>query len=109
MVASAITMSEPGAAILRSATSKLFSVVSSFPLCDGDPAFMSTDPSTRIDHAARHREAIEALANDTAMPLNEVELVYEAELASLRTWASVNDFVPLFAARRTRDRLRRRR
>lgn len=70
---------------------------------------MSTDPSTRIDQTGKHREAIEALAQDTETPLNEVELVYEAELTSLRTWASVNDFVPLFAARRTRDRLRSRR
>jgi hypothetical protein len=70
---------------------------------------MSNESSTRINSAAKHREAIEALAQDTDTPLNEVELVYEAELATLRTWASVNDFVPLFAARRTRDRLRRRR
>jgi hypothetical protein len=70
---------------------------------------MNAEPSTQINPATKHREAIEALAVDTHTPLNEVELVYEAELASLRAWAVVNDFVPLFAARRTRDRLRRRR
>lgn len=70
---------------------------------------MSIDIGTHVDHTARHREAIEALAQDTHTPLNEVELVYETELALLRAWARINDFVALFAARRTRDRLLRRR
>jgi len=58
--------------------------------------------------AANHREAIEALAEDTATPLDEVVAVYEAALAELKSWARVNDFVALFAARRTRDQLLRR-
>ena len=102
-------MSAGDAGILPAATSQLSPSFSPSCFVTAIPPFMSIDPSTHIDHAARHREAIEALAQDTHTPLNEVELVYEAELASLRTWASVNDFVPLFAARRTRDRLRSRR
>jgi len=69
---------------------------------------MTTQPSAHAVQAASHQEAIEALANDTDLTFDEVRQVYEAELADLKAWARVSDFVALFAARRTRDRLRQR-
>jgi hypothetical protein len=65
----------------------------------------STQALSPDEQVANQRETIEALAEDTATPVDEVVLVYEAELASLKEWARVGDFVELFATRRTRDRL----
>jgi hypothetical protein len=65
----------------------------------------STQPLPQDEQIATQREIIETLAQDTATPVDEVVLVYEAELASLKEWASVSDFVELFATRRTRNRL----
>jgi hypothetical protein len=52
-----------------------------------------------------HLRAIRALAAEFGQPVGEVAEVYESEVARLELNAKVADFVALFAARRTRDRL----
>ena len=62
----------------------------------------SDDP---VDTARLQRDAIEALAAESGQPVSVVAGVYEAEVARLREDARILDFVPLFAARRTRETL----
>lgn len=54
------------------------------------------------DEAKRHEVAIEALAQESGEAVGVVAEVYHAEFARLSRVARVHDFVPLFAARRTR-------
>ena len=49
------------------------------------------------------RNAIEALARETARPISEVKEIYEGEFARLRADARITDYLILFASRRTRD------
>ncbi len=58
---------------------------------------------------AVHRDAIAELVESTKQPLTEVEQIYEAEFTRLRSSARVTDYLVLFAVRRTRDALTRRR
>ena len=57
------------------------------------------------DDAKLTRDAIEALATESGQPVSVVAGVYEAEIARLREDARIRDFIPLFAARRTREAL----
>lgn len=63
-----------------------------------------------LDHSdsaepARHREAIEALAEELSRPLDEVKDAYESEFARLKQTAKVTDYLALFASRRAREAL----
>lgn len=64
---------------------------------------------SEIDHEETSRNAIEALARETARPIDEVKEVYESELARLSADARITDYLILFASRRTRDALVHRR
>jgi hypothetical protein len=57
------------------------------------------------DEQATCLGAIEELAQQTNRPFAEVKEVYEVEFARLKIDARVTDYLPLFASRRTRDRL----
>ena len=59
------------------------------------------------DEHASTLDAIEALAEETNRPFAEVQQIYEAELARLKSDARIMDYVPLFASRRTRASLMR--
>ena len=52
---------------------------------------------------------IESLAAETHRSVPEVKPVYEAELRNLKAEARITDYVALFAVRRTREALLRRR
>jgi hypothetical protein len=61
------------------------------------------------DEAAVNVGAIAALAEETHQPMPIVKRVFEAEYARLKSGARVTDYLVLFACRRTRDALARRR
>ena len=54
-------------------------------------------------------DLIESLAAETHRSVPEVKPVYEAELRNLKAEARITDYVALFAVRRTREALLRRR
>ena len=57
------------------------------------------------DEPAKHREAIEALAQELSCPVSEAKDAYESELARLKEIARVTDYLALFASRRAREAL----
>jgi Protein of unknown function (DUF3562) len=59
------------------------------------------------DEQANSLGAIEALAQETNRPFAEVKQVYEVELAQLKSYARITDYLLLFASRRARARLSR--
>jgi len=61
-----------------------------------------------MDEVELQQDAIAALADECGQPIGVVAEVYRAEFARLKEGARVHDFVPLFAARRTRAVLARR-
>ena len=60
------------------------------------------------DEPAKHRDVIEALAQELSCPLSEAKDAYESELARLKQTAKVTDYLALFASRRAREALARR-
>jgi hypothetical protein len=56
--------------------------------------------------ASAHRDAIEALIEETRLPAEVVRDVYERELGALKDSARVKDFLVLFTVRRAREALR---
>ena len=64
-----------------------------------DSVEAATDPE-------REHHAISELAGESGRPLDVVAAVYRAELARLKEDASIHDFLPVLAARRTREALR---
>lgn len=59
--------------------------------------------------ASLHRRAIESLAQQEQAPVDDVRMVYEAELESMKSYARVEQFLPTLARRRALAVLRRRR
>lgn len=57
------------------------------------------------DEPAKHREAIEALAEELSRPVSEVKDAYESEFARLKQGARVTDYLALFASRKAREAL----
>lgn len=57
------------------------------------------------DEPAKHRDAIEALAEELSRPVSEVKDAYESEFARLKQGARVTDYLALFASRRAREAL----
>jgi hypothetical protein len=57
------------------------------------------------DEPAKHRDAIEALAEELSFPVSEVKDAYESEFARLKQTARVTDYLALFASRRAREAL----
>jgi len=56
---------------------------------------------------APHVLAIESLAAELHMPVEDVWRAYEKQLAGLKMSARVHEFLPVFAMRKTRATLRR--
>ena len=69
---------------------------------------MQTHDEPQEDDAKKHELAIEAIAQESGETIGVVAEVYRTEFARLAQVARVPDFVPLFAARRTRAVLMRR-
>ena len=59
------------------------------------------------DEHALSAEALEALAQETRRPIDDVKRIFERELAYLKRDARVRDYLLLFASRRTRESLMR--
>lgn len=57
---------------------------------------------------AVHQVAIEEIAQQVAQPVASVMAIYDGEYARLKADARIMDYLPLFAARRTREALLRR-
>jgi hypothetical protein len=65
--------------------------------------------STPPGPAARADPPVEALAREFELPLDEVRRLYERTRAELDSGAHVHHYVPIFAVRKMRELLRRRR
>lgn len=50
----------------------------------------------------QHRRAIESVARDVQRPIEEIQPLYESELADLRREARVKDFLSVLACRYVR-------
>jgi hypothetical protein len=61
------------------------------------------------DEEALHLFAIETLAQETKQPVASVKSVYETEFVRLESGARVRDYLALFASRRARESLLRKR
>ena len=55
--------------------------------------------------AAPGRDAVHRLAKQTKRPIEEVQAVYERELAALSKDAKVTTYIPVIAYRQARERL----
>ena len=61
------------------------------------------------DHSkGSHQRAIEFLAQESQVPMNEVAQLYEDERAELEVGARITGFLTLFAIRNVREMLRQR-
>jgi hypothetical protein len=70
----------------------------------------SVEPLVDLDRSdseepAKHRDAIEAIAEELSRPVSEVKDAYESEFARLKKTARVTDYLALFASRRAREAL----
>lgn len=59
-----------------------------------------------IQGRAQHDPAIEFLAKESRRPFNDVQSLYDAELAKLAIGARISAFIPIFAFRLVRELLR---
>jgi hypothetical protein len=57
---------------------------------------------------ALHQRAIQELAQEVNQPIAGVKVVYEGELARLKSDATITEYLPLFASRRAHEALLRR-
>jgi len=55
---------------------------------------------------SKHAAAIDALARESQVPVEEVEALYRIECAHLEVAARITTYVPVIASRRVRARLR---
>lgn len=62
----------------------------------------TTDPSFEV----KHRRYVETLAQEARRPVEDVDVIYTKVMADLEGSAHVKDFVPIFAWREVRSRLR---
>jgi hypothetical protein len=58
---------------------------------------------------SHHQRAIEFLAHESQVPINEVAQLYEDELADLNMGARITAFLGIFTFRNVRETLRKRR
>lgn len=60
------------------------------------------------DHSkgSHQQRAIELLAQESQVPINEVAQLYEDERAGLEVGARITGFLPIFAIRKVREMLR---
>ncbi len=66
--------------------------------------------TTTIDNkeSQRHLGFLHRIAEESGVPDEEVEKIYNAELEKLKDGARVNTFLPVLAGSKTREILRRR-
>ena len=57
------------------------------------------------DEEALHQSVVNALAKEIQQPVENVKIVYEVELARLKSRAKVKDYLALLASRRAREKL----
>ncbi|HUL92396.1 MAG TPA: DUF3562 domain-containing protein [Burkholderiales bacterium] len=57
------------------------------------------------DEEVLHQSVVNALAQEIHQPVANVKIVYEVELARLKSRAKVKDYLALFASRRAREKL----
>ena len=57
---------------------------------------------------SHQQRAIEFLAQESQVPINEVAQLYEGERAELEVGARLTGFLPIFAIRKVREMLRQR-
>jgi hypothetical protein len=61
-----------------------------------------------LTEQVKHQRYIEILAEEVHLPKENVEALYDGVMADLKETAEIEDFVPVFAWRRTRALLQRR-
>ena len=57
------------------------------------------------DEQALHESVVNALAQEIHQPVENVKIVYEVELARLKSRAKVKNYLVLLASRRAREKL----
>jgi hypothetical protein len=60
------------------------------------------------EERSNHQRAIEFVARESQVPINEVAQLYEDERAELEVDARITRFLPIFAIRKVRETLRQR-
>jgi len=65
-----------------------------------------TQTNTKFSDSAKHAAAIESLAQESAMPVEQVAELYRVECAQLELVARIKTYVPVIASRRVRIQLR---
>ena len=60
-----------------------------------------TEPHGKLEHTLT-----ESISNDTHVPIDTVQRIYEEELSTLASSARVTQFLGVLARHRVRDRLR---
>ena len=65
--------------------------------------------STPPHESAKHERAIEALAQQSHVPIDHVAQLYERELAALTVSARITGFLSILTTRKVREILRQRR
>jgi uncharacterized protein DUF3562 len=63
---------------------------------------------TDYSKGSQQQRAIEFLARESQVPINEVARLYEDERAGLEVDARITGFLPIFAIRKVRELLHRR-
>jgi hypothetical protein len=53
-----------------------------------------------------HHESIKALAEEINVPVEDVSKIYTSTLATLKTSARIQDYMPVLASKKVRDALR---
>jgi hypothetical protein len=65
-----------------------------------------------VDHTkqsrSRQQHAVELIAHESHVPIDDVAQLYGSELAKLEADAHIKSFLPIFALRNVRDKLRQR-
>lgn len=64
--------------------------------------------SKLVSEAARHVDAIRALAEEVSRPFEEITSIYQEELARVEAYATVRDYLPVLVAKRVRALYQRR-
>lgn len=70
------------------------------------PGILHRSPYTDNDDRSRHSLYIRALADETHEPIEEIALLYKNVLMHLKAGAKVPDFLPIFVAKKVKQRFR---
>jgi Protein of unknown function (DUF3562) len=67
---------------------------------------MTDAQKNKMDTLSKHRHAIEALARENDVPLEQVEELYRIEIVKLERVARIKNYVPVLASRSVKAQLR---